>query len=299
MSVTSKTTMANSAARVDTEAARQHYNAITNETAHYGSILINRICSYDAMAHMIMSRNTDYRLQFVAGLKSYLQQEFDFALNNPEDATFRRQFDRFFDNIRSDSYVAPLLQMFLIHMAILLETEVRNWLCPPCPDPDAVNAEDRIDQSDVDRRAFDIYEQQYLLSYYSDLLSSSIMSVPRLVRELNAVYTALLPPDPLAYVLRDNSRRILFEDEEAVSAVEAKWGPGGRLFKKRTIASSSHIADPKSNVESNIESEKTRVDRVQNLIKFVRPDKKTKNKKTKNKKTNHNIGTIQKKRKHG
>jgi len=236
MSSATKTKAVEASARADTEQARQHYNAMIGELSHRGSMLVNRVCSYDAMAHMIMSRNTNYRMQFVAGIKVYLQNEFDFALNNPEDTTFRNQFERFFDNISSDSTVAPVLQMFLIHMAILLEPDVREWLCPPVPDPDATEPTERIDQSDVDRRAFNLYEEKYLVKYYNDLRESAVMSVPRLVRELNAVYIAMLPPDPLAQVLRDNSRRVLFEDAEAIDAVEAKWGPGGRLFKKRKIS---------------------------------------------------------------
>jgi len=218
------------AAAGDTIEARARYDQNMLTMSHRGTVLYQRVCDYDAIANMIMSRNKDYRLQFVNGIKTTLERQYAFALNNDDDQTFRRQFDRFFQNIRSESAVASMLQMFLVHTAILLEPEVQQWLFPPTPDPDATGTE-AIDMADVDRTAFHLYLQQYLLPYFGDLLNSGTMSVLRMVRELNAAYTAHLPPDPLTEVLRDNSRHVRFSDTDALEQVGARWGNDSRLFK--------------------------------------------------------------------
>lgn len=215
---------------IDTQRARVLYNRAMPAMTHRGSRLYQRVCDYDAVAHMIMSRDTAYRLQFVNGIKEKLERQYAFALQNDEDQTFRRQFDRFFKIIRSESAIASMLQMFLVHVAILLEPEVERWLMPATPDPDAVGDE-AIDMADVDRAAFQIYVQQYLLPYFGDLLNSGTMSVLRMVRELNAAYTALMPPDPLDAAVRDNARRIHFSDTEAQEAVRQRWGERTRMFK--------------------------------------------------------------------
>lgn len=226
---------------------------------HRGSMLVERVCDYDAMAHMIMSRDTEYRRQFVAGIHQHIERQYAFALNNEDDQTFRRQFDRFFEVIRSDSATASILQMFLVHVAILLEPQVERWLYPPPPDPDA-RGEAAVDEADVDRVAFNVYRQQYLLPMYGDLLKSHTMSVPRMVRELNAAYIALLPPNPLEAALQDNSRRIDFADAEARQVLAERWGPQRRLFKRRKRREvAENAAEPDAKVEPDL---KKRVGRM-------------------------------------
>jgi len=212
--------------------ARRRYNATMSSDVHRGSMLVQRVCDYDAMAHMIMSRDTEYRRQFVAGILQHIERQYAYALANEDDQTFRRQFDRFREVIRSDSATASMLQMFLVHTAVLLEPQVERWLFPPPPDPDASD-DAAVDQADVDRQAFDLYRQRYLLPMYGNLLEAHTMSVPRMVRELNAAYTALLPPDPVAAALRDNSRRIDFADDDARRRLAERWGDARRLFKGR------------------------------------------------------------------
>jgi len=212
--------------------ARRRYNATMSSDVHRGSMLVQRVCDYDAMANMIMSRDTEYRRKFVAGILQHIERHYEYALANEDDQTFRRQFDRFREVIRSDSATASMLQMFLVHTAVLLEPQVERWLFPPPPDPDAGGAA-AVDQADVDRQAFDLYQQRYLLPMYGDLLESHTMSVPRMVRELNAAYMALLPPDPVAAALRDNSRQIDFADDEARRRLAERWGDERRLFKGR------------------------------------------------------------------
>ena len=214
----------------DTQNARTVYNQSMPDVSHRGTVLYQRVCDHDAIAHMIMSRDPEYRLMFINGIRKTLEKQYAFALNNEDDQTFRHQFDRFFRIIRSESSIASTLQMFLVHVAILLEPEVERWLVPPTPDPDATG-EAAVDMADVNRDAFQMYVENYLAKAFGDLLNSGTMSVLRMVRELNAAYTAHLPPDPLADALRDNARRIAFTDAEAVECLRRRWGPSVRFFK--------------------------------------------------------------------
>ena len=184
------------------------------ERAHYGSVLVQRAFDYDAYVRITQSRDSLFRRRFVTAIKTFLQQKYKHALENPECPLFRQQFERFFTIVRGDSQICNILQTYICHLGVLFEANIKAWLCPPPPDPDDPNA---VDTAYVDRTAFALFEQQHLLPMFYDLRDGSTITVPSFVRELNAAYSALMPPDPLEAALANPMRAVQFSDDEAIA----------------------------------------------------------------------------------
>jgi len=166
--------------------------------------------AYDFMYAMITDRNCAARRQFVAGIETYLRERFRDELANPVWPLFRDTFNEFFRLAARDDAVGNVLQMYCVHMNIFLDAKIVANLCPPPPDPDT----DDADLSRVDRVAFAMYQLKGLRPMMHDLIDGTSLTVPTFTRELNALYTSLLPADPVlehaATQGRRNRRRITF-----------------------------------------------------------------------------------------
>ena len=173
--------------------------------------MIAHICDYDRYAAMILSRDTRQRRQFVNDVKTFLEQKYAQAYNNPADDEFRTRMTRLFELANDTSRIANVMQMFIIHCAVMLEPEIARALCPPEPPQDD---RDAVDHAHVDRIAFCYFEQQYLLPLFGDMLNGRNMDVFKFVDDLGAAYTSLLPPNPVeaAEAPINRRRRIVFRD---------------------------------------------------------------------------------------
>lgn len=203
---------------------RQRLDSRTKENVHYGTILVERICAYDAMARMIVSRNTQYRRTFVKQVRDIVRRRYALEFDNEDDTFARTVFEEFFEYAMQHTPEANQLQMFAVHWAALVEIDVRRWLCPAAPSPDAVGDE-AVDRSRVDRVAFALYERR-LSEMYDDMSAGRTWTVATFLSELNTLYMSWLPADPLDAVLHQlrthprSARRVRFDDDEARRAVE-------------------------------------------------------------------------------
>lgn len=160
-----------------------------NVTDHIES---NRM-QHDALYRLIINRNTQERRDFVAGIRTYLNNKYRHARENARDPFFRDQMDMLFDHASGTDTVANMLQVYIIHMAIFMEKRIAAYFCPPAPDP----ASDEPDMAIVDRIAFTMYQQTILLEYAQDLFNGTSLTVPTFCRDINAMYAMLLPSDPI------------------------------------------------------------------------------------------------------
>lgn len=207
-------TYADIEARAKALAESARYDTHALAIAETGDKLKARVSAYDKYAAFIQSRNVGIRLEMVRRIRVHVEHRYAFAYNNAADTDYRVTMTRFFD-LASDEHgeFANAIQMYIIHMAMLFEPTIVRSLCPPPPDPDD---DDAPDLSCVDRFAWTIFEQSCLLQAYLDLRDGNTYDAVTVVEHLDALYTSLLPPNPIdAVILTKNRRRIVFPDDEA------------------------------------------------------------------------------------
>ena len=204
-------------ARAFQSAAQARYDTTAHEGAHMGQALLRRIMAFDQYASFIISRDTSARRAMVRRVRAFLEDKYRRAFENAEDTEFRDSMTRLFELAEQRSPMANVLQMYIIHVAVLLEPEISRALCPAPPDPDDADA---VDGARVNRLAFTLFEQRYLLPAFLDLSDGSTLNVISFVINLNAAYTSILPSNPIDAVVRTrNRRRIDFPDERANDAI--------------------------------------------------------------------------------
>ena len=220
-------------AAIDEQASRflhaeqARYDATAREHAHAGDMLVRRMAVYDQYASFIMQRDTTARRAMVQRVRAFLERKYRQAFENAEDTEFRDTMARLFALAEARSRMGNVLQMYIIHVAVLLEPEISRAFCPPPPDPDDVDA---VDAAHVDRLAFTVFEQRYLLPAFLDFRDGTTIGVISFVHELNAAYTSLLPSNPIDAVVRArNRRRIAFRDDAANNAVAEALADRARL----------------------------------------------------------------------
>ncbi len=164
-----------------------------------------RMYAYDSLYQFIANRDSTERVRFIAGIEAYYRAFFHAELNNVNDPRFHDQFDEFFHTTRLDTREARILQMFIIYTSLVLSAKIRRYLCPVPPAPDSCD----VDRSHVDRVTFAKFEGLYLLPMYFDLLDGTTLTVHRFTAELNALYAAMLPANPIDAIRRNNFRQVV------------------------------------------------------------------------------------------
>jgi len=201
------------AAQFRAEMDARQYAALPSLAAA-GDVEVARACEYDRYVALIMSRDTSSRRATVLRIRAFLEAKYRFAYDNEADPEFRTVMTRMFDIATSGSTrLANTIQMFIIHVAVLLESDVARSFCPPAPDPDDPGA---VDTAIVDRAAFVEFEQHYLFPYFLDLRDGTTLSVLSFTNRLDKIYVGLQPTSPVdAVIANNNVRRIRFSDPEA------------------------------------------------------------------------------------
>lgn len=212
----------------DIEARATEFRAAANamqqraETVYdtVGDVQLARECDYDRYVSLIMNRSAAMRRATVHRLRAFLEAKYRFAYENEADPEFRAVMTRMFDIASSTSTrLAHTVQMFIIHVAVLLESDVARSFCPPAPDPDDHGA---VDTALVDRVAFVEFEQHYLFPSFLDLRDGTTLSVLSFTVTLNKMYLALQPSSVVdAVVATGNPRRIRFRDADAQARLAA------------------------------------------------------------------------------
>ena len=209
-------------ARHFTTSEQTRYDARTRDMATIGDVLLARTCRYDLYASLIASRDTNERRNMVRRIQAFVNDKFRRALSNEEDREFADDMARLFALALQRSRLANLFQMYVIHVAVLLEPTISRAFCPPEPDPDDHEA---VDTARVDRLAFTLFEQRYLLPAFVDLSDGVTHSAISFTEHLNDVYFQVLVANPIDGVVRTrNRRRIVFDDEAANAEVAAALG---------------------------------------------------------------------------
>lgn len=198
--------------------------------SHAGDTLLERVCEYDLYARMILSPDSRKRRAFVSRVRSFLERKYRYDYENPESPEFRNDMTRMFDIAESTTSFAPIAQMYIIHVAVTLESSISDALCPREPDPDDVDA---LDTSSVDRVAFTVFEERFLLRAFLDVRDAATDVAHRMyvadpanhvigfVDGLDADYIALLPANVVdaSTSHRAGKRRVVFADAGATAYV--------------------------------------------------------------------------------
>ena len=199
---------------------QSEYDASVAERAHSGQLLVQRMMDYDLYASVIMNRDTRARRALMRRIQAFLARKYRIAFENAEDDEFRTSIARLFELASRRTRMGNDLQMYIIHVAVLLEPEIARFFCPAPPDPDD---EEAHDEARVDRLAFTIFQQRYLLPAFVDLLDGATLGPKTFVYKMNGAYTALLPSSPVDALVRAtrHRRRVDFRDAEARERVSS------------------------------------------------------------------------------
>lgn len=201
-----------------TEARR--YDSMAKQMSDRGMAHLSRVCDFDLYAAMILSRDTLQRRAFVANIQKFHRQKYKFFYENEADDEFRQRMDRLFALADGTTPLANLFQMYIIHVAVLIDPEIGRSLCPPPPDQDDPHA---VDKSLVNRYTFRLWEERYLLPLFGDMIAGTHEDVFTFVWNLDAAYIALLPPSPVDAVIASRHRRnVVFRDPTAAAIVKER-----------------------------------------------------------------------------
>jgi hypothetical protein len=203
------------AARENAAAAREAHGD-GRALARLGDVLTHRLATFDLYAAFIASPDTAPRRKMVRHIRALLERKYQRALANEHDRGFRDFFDRAFDiALGPESRFAHIAQMYIIHIAVLLEHEVALALCPPAP-----TVPGAVDGARVYRVGFVEFTQRDLYRTFLDFIDGTTMSVITFVLKLNGAYTDYMPAIVVDEVIAErNVRRIDFKDADARARV--------------------------------------------------------------------------------
>lgn len=186
----------------DEEIAARSLAAMAWEMKTRAHVIDENRRRFDLLYNLITNRDTLDRRRMVVGIQRVIEARFKRELENAADPSFRQTVTTFFDNCSRKDRVGNVMQMYCIYVCMLLDLDIRKHFLPPAPNPDT----DDHDPAPVCRVPFTIFLQKYLMPLSAMLRDGSSLgggddekplTVPVYCQELDGMYAALTPNDPL------------------------------------------------------------------------------------------------------